>query len=244
MKFNLGTLSIETLATQQLSTAQWEELWSFATLYVDATREAYEKSIRGKNEIVLVRDKQTRKLVGLGAVDLYPMVHRGVPCWVIFLGNTVFSEEHRGKNIVEKTGFLYYLRLRVQHPSQPIYLSYVTFSYKSFRMLSRNFREYWPHMNQATPAAEAELIDHLGAKYYKELWVKEEQLARGSPVYNLKSWVAEIDEERLKDPQVRFFVQKNPGYKNGDSLFCLVPLHYKNWLSVFGSLAKHTLKIK
>lgn len=240
MRFRNGTLLVETHALSQFSPLQWEEIWAFSSQYIEATREAYEKSVRQKSEIVLIREGG--KLVGLGALDIYPIVHQGAPSWVIFLGNTIFAEGYRGQNLVEKIGFLYFLKLRLRHPTHKIYLAYGTFSYKTFLMLSRNFVTYWPHPRRPTPAKEADLIDHLARRYYGASWDPTRKIMKGSPVYNLKGWVAHIDEERRRDPHIRFFVEINPNHQQGDSVFCLVPLHARNWLSVFGSLIKYALR--
>jgi hypothetical protein len=240
MKYHTGKLTVETFALASFTRDQWDEIWRFSSQYIEATRDAYEASIRQKSEIVLIRERDV--LVGLGAVDLYSLSHEGTPSWIIFVGNTIFAEGYRGHNIVEKTGFLYFLWLRLRHPTHRIYLAYGTFSYKTFLMLSRNFVEYWPHPTQETPEREATLIDHLARRYYGDAWEPARQVMRASAVYNLKGWVAAIDESRKKDPHIQFFLQKNPNYQQGESVFCLVPLHASNWFSVFRSVVTHALQ--
>jgi hypothetical protein len=45
----------------------------------------------------------------------------------------------------------------------------------------------------------------------------------------LRSGVAEITEQRLRDPHVRFFAERNPGHASGDELCCIAPLTRENF---------------
>jgi hypothetical protein len=44
----------------------------------------------------------------------------------------------------------------------------------------------------------------------------------------LRGDLAEVAEGRLKDPAVRFFLERNPAYAEGDELACIAPLHPDN----------------
>ena len=47
--------------------------------------------------------------------------------------------------------------------------------------------------------------------------------------YRLRSGVADVTPERLRDPHVRFFHACNPGHTRGDELCCLAPLTQANF---------------
>ena len=62
---------------------------------------------------------------------------------------------------------------------------------------------------------------------------------------NLAPEVVEIPEERLADPVVAFFAERNPGYQEGDVLLCIaritwdVPLrNVIRWTASSGQAAK------
>jgi hypothetical protein len=45
----------------------------------------------------------------------------------------------------------------------------------------------------------------------------------------LRPGVADLTPQRLRDPHVRFFVERNPGHAGGDELCCLAPITRENF---------------
>jgi hypothetical protein len=45
----------------------------------------------------------------------------------------------------------------------------------------------------------------------------------------LKQGVADIDERRMKDIHVKYFVERNPNWQKGDELCCIIPLKKNNF---------------
>lgn len=222
---------IERLPVAALSRAHWDEAWAFAERFTDTRRETFEASMREKTEAFFLRDAQSRRLVGMGSVDVYTVEHAGERRIVIYAGNTMFEPEVRGASLVRRIGLRCFLRARLRHPLRPVYLFFDTYSYKSYLMLPRNFDEFWPRRDRPMPADIAAFVDELGRRRYGERWDAERRLCRPAG-RKLKSWVATASERDLADPDIRFYVASNPGYTEGDMLAVLVPLHLRNWLEV------------
>lgn len=219
-----------TVPITALTSSEWDEVWAFASRYTESSREAFERSVRGKKLFVFLRDRSTRALAGIGAVDVLTITIDDREVVVIFPGNTLVDERYRGQNLIQAEGFRQYLKARLRHPLRPVFLVYDTFSYKSYLMLSRNFREYWPRPDQTTPPFEDGLIQEVARRRYGENWDGARGVARGDG-RRLKDWVAPAA-EALSEPAVRFFVEKNPGYDRGDVLLVMAPLTVRNWISV------------
>ena len=64
-----------------------------------------------------------------------------------------------------------------------------------------------------------------GASYHQETGVV--QFKRGSSP--LLEDMAKVDPSRLNDQHVAFFLEKNPGYVNGDELVCLTEIRNGNY---------------
>ncbi len=237
MRMSFGNTRIETRRVAELDAATWDEIWTLAARFTDTSREIYEQSVREKRDCVLLRDR-SGALVGLGTVDLFELSHEGRVVTVLFPGNTVFGEGVRGQSLVERIGFLYFLGERLKHPTRPIYLCYDTFSYRSYRMLCRNFAEFWPRRGAALPRWEAGLFDAIGRRRYGAAWDPATGVIRGDGSRRLKEWVAPVTPELLEDPDIRHFAALNPGYASGDVLFVMCPLSARNWLHAFGSVAR------
>ena len=89
---------------------------------------------------------------------------------MIYTAHVIIREAWRGLNLLQKLGARTFLATRLRHPLQPIYWFFDTFSYKSYLLLPRNFREYWPRREERTPERYAALIDQLAAQMYGGAW--------------------------------------------------------------------------
>ncbi|HEX5126843.1 MAG TPA: hypothetical protein VFW00_08885, partial [Rhodocyclaceae bacterium] len=98
-----------------------------------------------------------RALVGMASVDVFPMEFEGRKLAVIYTSHVLLHEAYRGHNLIQRVGFRSFLETRLRYPLRPIYWFFDTFSYKSYLLLPRNFRDYWPRFDRPTPAWEQAL---------------------------------------------------------------------------------------
>ena len=229
---------IERLPVSAVQPSQWDEIWRLAERFTDTTRAYFEDNVRQKDEVVLVRAGAAGELLGLATVHTYAVEHAGRKVWVIYAGNTLLDPRLRGFNVFHKVGFASFMRVRLRNPLAPIYFFFDTYSYKSYLMLARNFGEYWPRRDRPMPEAVAAFIDHLGRHRYGELWDASRRVCRSTGAKKLKSWVAEITEADLANPEIRFYLAQNPGYREGEMLAALAPLSLPNWFSLVGNMLR------
>ena len=79
-------------------------------------------------------------------------------------------EHWRGRNLVQKLGARTFLAARLRYPFRPIYWFFDSLSYKSYLLLPRNFRTFWPRYDAPTPEPQAALIDQLATQTYGPAW--------------------------------------------------------------------------
>lgn len=238
MRFRLSGLLLETRRTSALADHERDAIWAFAERFTDATREGFEQSFANKRDAVLIRDARTGELVGLGGVGVLELERADGRSIVIFPGDTLFDPKVRGKSLVQGLGLLYYLECRVKYPTLPVYMVYGTFSYKSYLMLPRNFRTFWPRPDLPTPPREQALLRDVAERFYSDVRERPSGALIGRTTKRLREGVATIDEATLAEPSIRYFYEQNPGYVDGEVLLCLIPLHAANWLSVGRNLLR------
>lgn len=222
-----------------LSPSLWDEVWEFASRFNEGSRQAFEASLRAKRFLVTLRERPSKRLIGIGAIDVYPFdgpradAHgRPGRCIVIYTGNLAFEPGLRGFSLVQRIGFKCYLEARLRHPLTPVWLFYDTFSYKSYLMLANNFGTYWPRFDRETPPDVLDFIDRLGQHRYAAGWDVTRGLCRGGE-RRLRSGVADVTPDLLDNPFIRYFAARNPGYANGDMLAVVAPLNVSNWQAVW-----------
>lgn len=222
--------------TAALTAQDWDDIWALTCRFYETERAYVELNLRRHAEVALFW--RGGALVGMAAVDVYSLRFEERPRRVIFTSQALLDESVRGHNLLQWLGLRVFLRERLRHPLQRIDWFFDTFSYKSYYLLPRNFAEYWPRHDRATPADIATLMDHLALRRYGRDWQADSGVVRGSGHKRLRSEVAPLSEAALRDPHIHFFASRNPGHAQGDLLVCLCPLHLANWLS----LARHALR--
>jgi hypothetical protein len=123
-----------------------------------------------------------------------------------------------------------YLRSWLRYPLHRKLWAYDTFSYKSYWLLPRNLREFWPRHDRATPPWETALMDHYGRLKYGEAW--RAGVVERSPHKRLLPQTAAWTPALMQDPDLAFFARTNPGHAEGDMLLCLIPLTFGNWWDI------------
>jgi hypothetical protein len=222
--------------SRSLSPAELDEIWALTERYVDTPRPHYEEKLLALPEVSLWRERGGA-LVGLAGIDAYPVAWRGRTRVAIFTSSVVTDERFRGRNLVLRTGLQVLLREKLRRPLAAAYWFFDTFSYKSYLVLARNLREFWPRRERATPPDILEFIDALASPRYGPDWNRESGVVRRSGYKRLRPATAPIDATASSDPDVRFFEAANPGHREGDMLVCLAPLTASNLLGALGRVA-------
>jgi hypothetical protein len=224
--------SIDVQPTGAITSSIWDEVWRLTQAYYDTDRDFVETRLKAHSRLGLIRSHAAGELVGMASVDVYEEAFRGRRLAVIFTSHVLLREAHRGRNLIQRLGLRVFLQARLRYPLLPIYWFFDTFSYKSYLLLSRNLREYWPRHDRPTPTWERALMAHLSERMYGADWRPEQGIVARSGRKRLRAEAAPLDGEISRAPDLRFFVRANPGHAEGDMLVCLCPLSLGNWSGV------------
>jgi hypothetical protein len=176
----------------------------------------------------------------MSSLDVYPISFRGRRLVAIFTSHVLLREDHRGQNLIQRLGFQTFLRTRLRHPLRRCYWFFDTFSYKSYLLLARNLRHFWPRRDRDTPEWERGLLGYLGDHIYGDAWQPARGIVVRSGSKRLRRETAPVDENMATDADCEFFTRRNPGHGEGDMLVCLCPLTFGNWLGIAGRALART----
>jgi hypothetical protein len=216
--------------TGSLTPAQWNDIWILTQEFFDVERDYVEAELRKRQRIALFHMNDA--LLGMACIDVFPEVFRGRRITVIATAHVLLRENWRGRNLLQKLGWRTFLAARLRHPLQPIYWFFDTFSYKSYLLLPRNFRQFWPRYDQPTPEPQAALMDVLATRVHGPAWRPARGIAVRSGQKRMRETAAPLILARDSDPHLDFFARANPGHAEGDMLVCLCPLNLANWFQL------------
>ena len=228
----MSGVTIEVLPTAAIQSRTWDEIWELTREFYDTQRSYAEGRLQQQRETVLFRTRSDQALVGMASVNVAPIIFRGRKLIVIHTSHVLLRERYRGLNLLQQSGFRAFLRTRLRFPLRPIYWFFDTFSYKSYLLLPRNFRDFWPRPDRPTPEPERALINELASHYYGSDWRPEQGIVERSGHKKLRAGTAPLEHSDSTNLNLAFFARANPGHAEGDMLVCLCPLSLPNWISL------------
>jgi len=201
----------------------------FSENFDGALPDIFERDLSSKNWVILLRDSESGELEGFSTLALYETSFDGQPLSVVYSGDTIIRPAWWGtpelprswiKTVIEKSAAM----------TQPLYWLLISSGYKTYRFLTVFYKEFYPRCDKPTPPEMQALMDHLatqrfGAEYHPELGVV--RFAEGATP--LRDGVAGVTGERLRDPHVAFYIERNPGHVHGDELVCITRVHPDNF---------------
>ena len=207
---NLLSPRIVTRVTKssQLDARDWDDIWVLTSEFYDVEREYSESELRRRQSIAMFRMGDA--LLGMAAIDTYRTTFRGRAIVVLHTSHLLIREHWRGRNLVQKLGARTFLAARLRYPLRPIYWFYDALSYKSYLLLPRNFRTFWPRYDAPTPEPQAALIDQLATQAYGPAWRPARGVVVRSGQRRLRSTTAPLILDSDSKPELDLFRPRQP----------------------------------
>jgi hypothetical protein len=154
-------------------------------------------------------------------VLFYDAEWRGQKVRVVYSGDTIIRQDCWGQQALPAAWLRRMGKLREEEPSTPLYWFLLVKGHRTYRFLPSFAYAYYPDPEITRPDLKS-LADELASRkfgddYNRVTGVIEFERSLG----NLKEKIAHPSEREARNPAVRFFLEKNPGYLRGHELVCL-----------------------
>lgn len=198
--------------------------------YAGMKRDSFESDLDEKQWVIELVDPATRELRGFSTQRVFAVEVDGRPIRALFSGDTIVERGCWGQSVLAQAwGELALSLIRDDRPRE-LFWFLISKGYKTYRYLPVFFREFYPRYEVATPDWARRILDALGSAKFPALYDAEKGIVRAEPFgCRLRRGVAEIGPERLRDPHIRFFNERNPGHPSGDELCCIAPITRENF---------------
>lgn len=165
-------------------------------------------------------------LAGFSTVCYYPFIWQGRRVNIVFSGDTIVSREHWGQQKLA-AAWLAHMGARMRRePDTPLFWFLIVKGHRTFRYLDIFALSWYPRENDAA-------MKKLAAALARQRFGEYFDAGRGLLVFpycrgRLAADIAEPSPAEYKKQAVRFFLERNPGYRRGDELVCLCSLRPDN----------------
>ena len=202
------------------------ELYNFLMTMVDAasvTVQQLRKVLLSYTHAVFCRRRSDGSLRGVMFVGIdRKQQDNGKPYTVINVGLCYFQLNYRGGPYIYSFIAFLFLKEFILHPLTPLYVLGKTYSYKSYLVMIHYLKYSYPRYDHKTPDFLLDIVSDYGLKvklpneaYNMDTFVIEREQIR------MKKYLTIVDENALKDPHIKFFVDRNPGWIKGHQLITI-----------------------
>jgi hypothetical protein len=149
-----------------------------------------------------------------------------------FSGDTIVAADYRSDSILSRlwsrTVFAEAAKIVAKRPAVQVYWFLICSGYKTYRFLPIFFRRFFPNPGARTPDDVQRILDALGKAKFGSRYDAATGVVRLEEPTPLRPGVADLTEQRLRDPLVVFFAGRNPGHTLGDELACITEISRTN----------------
>jgi hypothetical protein len=223
-------LASQTIHRTELTANTIEEMFAvFHENFDQSSPEIFQRDLGGKNWVILLRDTATQTLQGFSTLSLYETNFGDTPLSVVYSGDTIIRRAYWGTPELPSAWIKTVLEKSANMP-QPLYWLLISSGYKTYRFLTVFYKEFYPCYDKPTPPETQAILQHLADQRFGAEYLPQQGIVRFTQgATPLREGVAEVTDERLRDPHVAFYIAANPGHANGDELVCITRIHPDNF---------------
>jgi len=235
----LPGLVSQTLPRSELSSKVICEMFEvFCENFERSSLEIFERDLKDKNWVILIRDTGRNALQGFSTLALYEMDYQGKRISVVYSGDTIIRREYWGTPELPRS-WIHTVLEKSAHMPQPLYWLLISSGYKTYRFLTVFYKEFYPRYDRPTPPEMQARMEYLATQRFGSDYHCEEGVVRfQNGATPLRKGIAEVSDERLHDPHVAFYVSQNPGHVHGDELVCITQIHPDNFTAAGRRMAR------
>src|ERR1700722_7940917 len=210
-RFETRRLSVEGVPRATLAAADRRAMYRLLETYFAHTSFAqFEEDLAEKELVILLREPFESSVVGFSTLMTIRASVAGSNVAGFFSGDTIIAREYWGSSLLGrawlKTVFEETDRIHRFAPETITYWFLISSGYKTWRYLPIFFREYLPHPEAKAAAFDGAVLRALATRKFAHQYDSHRGIVHFDRANPLRTGVADVTVQRLRDPMVDFFV--------------------------------------
>lgn len=219
----------------ELTDAEIDTMWHLMNSYYNnITRETFLSDLHDKEGTLLITSEDST-IRGFSTYKLIHSSHEGEKITVLFSGDTIVDHNYWGR----RAGFRVFgtlLKTILEDYNTKKYWLLISKGYRTYLLLPLFFKNYYPNYRDNLPIPEKKLLTSITKLTFPGYSFEDRGVIKLNPQADyLKETFSTIPENRTENKNVRYFLEKNPLYTEGQELVCLAEITANNFTRVFTS---------
>lgn len=221
-------LSTRQVTVSSLAPATEAEMFGiFRRYYRDVSYQRFITDLSGKDEVTLISDYLGR-LVGFSTMKLYESSHGGEKISVIYSGDTVIERQFWGTQALSFGWIRNAGRIKRTRGGRLFWFLIVK-GHRTYRYLPSFAESFYPDWRKPDASELRGLANQLASAMFQDAYDPAKGVIhfpdrRGALSHQ---WVDPSGRESMRE-DVRFFLERNPNFRDGDELVCVCELSPEN----------------
>jgi hypothetical protein len=199
----------------------------FARHYRDVSRGAFVADLAAKHRVI--RLYSGADLIGFTTLAFNMMTFEARPIAVVFSGDTIIEPAYWGEQTLARVWLGEIGRLAARQAGREVYWFLIVKGHRTYRYLPTFALEYVPSGQGEDRRDLLALRNAIAADRFGDAFDAATGIIRfAEPRGRLDPAIADPLPRELASAHVQFFLQANPGFRDGDELACLCALSPDN----------------
>ena len=217
------------ISTRELTPELRSQMYELMDRYFsNVSHSQFEADLNEKEKVIMLTEHNTGLVCGFSTQTSFTLSELLRPVRILFSGDTIIDRKHWHSNSLASLWGKMVLDLLEEAPNCELYWLLLSKGFRTYRYLPVFFKTFYPCHNQSTPESIRELIA-AAVRYKYPTRFDQETGVLYAKQYFLRPSYANVECERLNDPHIRFFMERNPGHVRGDELCCIAQITKDNF---------------
>lgn len=212
-----------------LTASERDAMFALLSSHFDGTtRDVFEADLAGKTHAILLLDHLSW-LAGFSTFAVYDDAGPdGEPATIVCSGDTIVAPRARGASDLPRSWVRAVHRLHRATGNPGLYWLLITSGYRTYRFLPVFVQRFQPGIDQAPDPAAVACMTRLAEARWGDQFDPASGVVRLKHPQPLRQEQGGIPPQRMADPHVAFFNERNPGHAAGDELVSFASLEVDN----------------
>lgn len=234
---------VKVVFASDLTEKQVKEMYDLYAKYYDTTTfETFRSDLSEKTHVIIFY--KNSQIIGFATKFLkeIPEISRGI---FLFSGDTVMEKDYWGSKKLQKAFFWFTLRERFKRPFTPFYWMLISKGFKTYKMMRNNYPASFPQYQRENPPLFQDIMDQFYTRKFSTSYRADQGLIIfDHPSASVKGDIAKPKDEDLDNPDISYFLKKNPDYQKGVEMACIAEIRKRDFLTLLLKYVYYILKIK